>query len=204
MKISNNGLELIKKFEGCRLCAYKDSGGVLTIGYGHTRGVKLGQKITQKQADAFLLEDVKRAETQVNKYMHVYNFNQNEYDALCSFAYNIGSIKQLTANGSRSKKTISNKIVEYCKCNGKVLNGLQKRRKAEQKLFLTPLENKYFKRCSKSTKTITLGLKEIGVDSSYSYRKKIASVNGFVNYSGKYEENVKMLLMLKNGQLVKP
>lgn len=139
MKISNTGLELIKRFEGCRLAAYKDSGGTWTIGYGHTSGVKSGQTITQAQADAFLVEDCGSAEAAVNKYMDKYGFNQNQYDALVSFAFNIGSISQLTANGTRTITEISAKIPEYCKCAGQKLQGLVNRRNAEKELFDTPV-----------------------------------------------------------------
>lgn len=139
MKISEVGLELIKKFEGCRLTAYQDSGGVWTIGYGHTKGVTAGMKITQAQADAFLADDCGRAEAAVNKYQDKYNFNQNQYDPLVSFAFNIGSIDKLTANGTRTIAEISTKIPAYCNCAGKKLQGLVNRRAAEKKLFDTPV-----------------------------------------------------------------
>ena len=139
MKISNKGLELIKRFEGCRLASYKDSGGVWTIGYGHTKGVTAGQTITQAQADAFLVEDCGKAEAAVDKYMSKYNFNQNQYDALVSFAFIIGNIKQLTADGTRTIAQISEKIPAYCNCAGKKLQGLVNRRNAEKELFDTPV-----------------------------------------------------------------
>ena len=139
MKISNKGLELIKRFEGCRLAAYKDSGGTWTIGYGHTKGVTAGQTITQAQADAFLVEDCGKAESAVNKYMEKYNFNQNQFDALVSFAFNIGSIDKLTVNGTRTIAQISDKIPAYCNCAGKKLQGLVNRRAAEKELFDTPV-----------------------------------------------------------------
>lgn len=139
MKISNKGLELIKRFEGCRLAAYKDSGGTWTIGYGHTKGVTAGQTITQAQADAFLVEDCGKAESAVNKYMEKYNFNQNQFDALVSFAFNIGSIDKLTVNGTRTIAQISEKIPAYCNCAGKKLQGLVNRRNAEKELFDSPV-----------------------------------------------------------------
>ena len=139
MKISQTGLELIKKFEGCRLTSYQDSGGVWTIGYGHTKGVTAGMTITQAQADSFLVEDCGRAEAVVNKYQGKYNFNQNQFDALVSFAFNIGSIDKLTVNGTRTIVEISKKIPAYCNCAGKKLRGLVNRREAEKKLFDTPV-----------------------------------------------------------------
>lgn len=133
---SQVGIELIKKFEGCRLQAYKCPAGVWTIGYGHTSGVKAGQTITSAQAELYLKEDLKKFESKVNKYNSKYNWLQNEFDALVSFAYNIGNIDQLTANGTRSKKVIAEKILLYNKAGGKVLAGLTERRKEERELFL--------------------------------------------------------------------
>lgn len=140
MNISENGLNLIKSFEGCRLTAYTDAVGVWTIGWGHTGGVYAGQTITQVQADQLLKDDLKVYENKVMKYDDLYGWNQNEFDALVSFAYNIGSIDQLTANGTRSLDTIASKILEYNKAGGKVLAGLTRRRIAEQGLFLTPMQ----------------------------------------------------------------
>ena len=139
MKISSRGLELIKKHEGCRLAAYKDAGGKMTIGYGHTKGVVAGQTITQTQADAFLMDDCAGAEAAVNKYMNRYNFNQNQFDALVSFAFNIGSLDKLTVDGTRSITQISEKILAYCYCGGQKLQGLVNRRTAEKELFDTPV-----------------------------------------------------------------
>ena len=142
MRISENGLNLIKSFEGCRLTAYKCPAGVWTIGWGHTGGVKPGQKITQAEADQMLVSDMAAYESKVNKYSK-YNWNQNEFDALTSFAYNVGSIDQLTANGTRSRAEIAAKITQYNKGGGKVLAGLTKRREAEKKLFLTPISSAF-------------------------------------------------------------
>lgn len=143
MRISENGLNLIKSFEGCRLTAYKCPAGVWTIGWGHTGGVKPGQKITQAEADQMLVSDMTAYEHKVDKYAS-YHWNQNEFDALTSFAYNVGSIDQLTANGTRNRATIAEKILQYNKGGGKVLPGLTKRREAERKLFLTPVMAKPF------------------------------------------------------------
>lgn len=151
MKISSKGLALIKRFEGCRLAAYKDAGGVATIGYGHTRGVVIGQTITQAQADAFLVEDCAGAEAAVNKYMNRYNFNQNQFDALVSFAFNIGSIDKLTVNGSRTIAEISEKIPAYCYCGGQKLQGLVNRRTAEKELFDTPVSGQAMVQAASTT-----------------------------------------------------
>lgn len=157
MNISLNGLNFIKKHEGCRLTAYDDKQpkvkltaktkiiGVLTIGIGHTgsvagKPIAWNTTITEKQALELLAKDVAKAEAAVNNYLRRYKWNQNEFDALVSFAYNVGSIHQLTDNGTRSRYLIAQKIVLYNKAGGEVLLGLTKRRKEEQKLFLTAVK----------------------------------------------------------------
>lgn len=141
IKINKAGLDLIKKYEGCRLTAYKCPAGVLTIGYGHTDGVKAGDTITQAQADLYLQSDVRNYENLVNEYNRNYNykFNRNQFSALVSFAFNCGAgnLAMLLQNGKRDKKTISEKMLIYCNANGKPLKGLQERRKAEQDLYNT-------------------------------------------------------------------
>ena len=114
MKVSKRGLEIIKKYEGCRLKAYLDPIGVPTVGYGHTSGVKLGQSITQEKAEEYLQKDVEKSEKAVDKYNSIYHWTQNQFDALVSFAYNVGDIDQLTDRGRRSIKEISAKIPAYC------------------------------------------------------------------------------------------
>lgn len=136
MKISKRGIDLIKSFEGCRLSAYRDAVGVLTIGYGHTGGVYEGQTITQEKAEALLLEDLDRYERNVTSWNYIYNWNANEFDALVSFAFNIGSIDQLVGYGKRSKDIIPDKMLMYCHAGGDTLAGLKRRREAERELFL--------------------------------------------------------------------
>lgn len=136
MRTSQTGIDLVKKFEGCRLDAYKCPAGVWTIGYGHTAGVTAGQKISTTQAESYLRADLEKFEKLVAKYDNIYRWTQNEFDAMVSFAYNLGSIDKLTANGTRSKTVIAEKILLYNKASGKVLAGLTKRRQAEQELFL--------------------------------------------------------------------
>ena len=140
MKASVQALSMIKNFEGIKLTAYKviPSEKLYTIGYGHY-GVKAGTKITAYEAEDLLLKDIKKFEKKVNKYQKQYQFNQNEYDALVSFAYNIGSIDQLTQNGKRTKKQIGEAISLYNKAGGKILPGLVKRRKVEQMIYKTPI-----------------------------------------------------------------
>lgn len=138
-QISINGLNLIKSFEGCRLKAYKalPSEKYYTIGYGHYGADVLPNlRITQYQAELLLLKDLARFCAAVNKYDYKYRWTQNEFDALVSFAYNIGNIDQLTAKGTRTKAQIADKIPAYCKSGKKVIPGLVRRRNAERALFL--------------------------------------------------------------------
>lgn len=212
MKISDMGLELIKSFEGLKLEAYKavSTEKYFTIGYGHYGAdVKAGMKITTEQADEYLKKDVEKFEDKVNKYSK-YNFNQNQFDALVSFAYNIGNIDQLTAKGTRTIAEISSHITLYVKSGGKTLAGLVKRRAKEKELFDTPMDKKvsndtnvvYYPKCDSECKSIVDALKSIGVDSTYAFRKKIADKNGISNYVGTYIQNTALLSKLKEGTLL--
>ncbi len=139
MRINQKGLDLIKSFEGCRLEAYLDAVNIPTIGYGTTKingkPVKMGTVITQEQAEEYLRADIAKYEKAVMKYDDAYHFTENQFSALVSFAYNIGSIDQLTAKGTRTLEQISNKILAYNKAGGRVLKGLVRRREAEKALF---------------------------------------------------------------------
>lgn len=141
MNISQNGLELIKRFEGCRLKAYKCPAGVLTIGYGHTGAdVKEWTIISQTQAEHYLQNDVILHSKNVSKLVKV-PLTQNQFDALVSFEYNVGY-------GNFSKSTLlrklnardyigaSNEFDKWVFANKKKLSGLVKRRQAEKELFL--------------------------------------------------------------------
>lgn len=143
MKTSDNGIKLIEQFEGCKLTAYKDSVGIWTIGYGHTKGVTKGMKITQAQANNYLRQDVSTAESAVNSYNSIYNFSQNQFDALVSFTFNCGAgnLKTLLQNGSRSLTEVGEKIPLYSKAGGSTLTGLVRRRAAEQALFNKTVAN---------------------------------------------------------------
>ena len=135
--------DLVKQFEGLCLTAKRCPAGVPTIGYGHTKGVKMGDTCTKDDAELMLLADLTECGKHVNAMdrKYHYNFNQNEFDALVSFTFNVGNITQLTANGTRNKNVIADKMLLYIKAGGKVLRGLQRRREAERKLFLTPCES---------------------------------------------------------------
>lgn len=144
MRVSKKCIELVKEFEGCYLTAYQDSVGVWTIGYGITstdkaitnRNIVKGMTITRKTADKWLEESLNQLYLpKVLKYQDKYHFNTSQIDALVSFAYNIGSIDQLTQKGSRSIKEIEYFMPEYNKAGGKTLPGLVRRRLYELKMF---------------------------------------------------------------------
>ena len=138
MKTSQRGINLIKQFEGVRLTAYKCPAGVYTIGYGHTRGVKRGMKITEEEASVYLTADLLNSEKAVERYDSVYHWNQNEFDALVSFTFNCGSanLRSLLRNGRRNRSQIAATLPLYRKAGGKVIKGLERRRAAEKALFL--------------------------------------------------------------------
>jgi len=138
MKTSQKGIDLIKSFEGCKLTAYQDTVHVWTIGYGHTGGVKSGQKITKAQAEDFLKADLAKFEKAVDALKM--DFNQNQFDALVSFAYNCGTGNLNKLCKGRTKAEIGSKMLSYNKAGGKVLAGLTRRRKAENKLYNTPVK----------------------------------------------------------------
>lgn len=139
MKVSENGLKVIKESEGLRLKAYRDTGGVWTIGYGHTRGVKPGNRITMEVADAYLKADVRSAESDVSSLVKV-ELNQNQYDALVSFVFNIGHEQFSGSTLLRKLNTgdYSGAAAEFPRWrhdNGKVIAGLVTRRAKERDLF---------------------------------------------------------------------
>lgn len=141
-RIGQAGLALIKQYEGCRLAAYRCAAGVWTIGYGHTAGVHSGMTITQAQADAYLRQDIAKFEGYVNNPVCVpitANLNQNQFDALVSFAFNLGAGNLRKLCKGRTAAQIAQAMTQYCKANGKVLAGLRRRRAAEQALFNKPV-----------------------------------------------------------------
>lgn len=138
MRVGQKGKDLIKFYEGLKLQAYKCPSGVWTIGWGHTAGVKQGDKITEQQAEELFTNDMKIYESHVNRIVKL-PLNQNQFDALVSFCYNCGqgNLQKLVKN--RNIEQIGQAIPLYNKANGKVLQGLINRRQKEQKLFLTPV-----------------------------------------------------------------
>lgn len=210
MKTSDNGIKLITSFEGCKLSAYLDAAGVWTIGFGHTGGVNPGMTIDYQTAITLFKQDLIRFENNVNKFMPIYHFTQNQFDAMVSYAYNIGSINKLVDNGKRTLQEISDDIPNHNKAGGKVLKGLTRRRLAEKELFDKDLPKQsirieYYPACDKSFTSIVMALKSVGVsDCSKENRAKIAAANGISNYSGTYNQNTQLMKLLKTGVLIKP
>lgn len=210
MKISENGLNLIISFEGFCPKATKavKTEKYYTIGYGHYgKDVDENQSITKEQALKLLKKDMKRFETKVMKYNDCYNFTQNEFDSLVSFAYNVGNIDQLTAKGTRTKKEIADAMLLYIKSGGNVLEGLRKRRIRERELFLNCSISNFYPKYNGASKDIDIVLSSIGVKSSFygNYKKRIplAKVNGIKNYTGNLSDNMKLLSLAKTGNLKK-
>ena len=151
MTTSQNGIELIKSFEGCRLTAYKavSSEQYYTIGYGHYGSdVYAGMTITQEQAENMLKNDLPKYEGYVNTFLNNNGvvINQNQFDALVSFTYNLGNVwvstptfqlKTILCNGyeNYSSEEITTAFTNWNKSGGKVLDGLTRRRRAEAELF---------------------------------------------------------------------
>lgn len=140
MKTSQDGLDLIKQHEGCKLEAYLCPAKVWTIGVGHTKGVKEGDVITEDQADEFLREDVKDSEQCVKNSASAV-LQQHQFDALVSLVFNIGcgnfrksSLLRYLNNGH--SHLVPDEFGKWVYGGGKVLPGLVKRREAERRLFL--------------------------------------------------------------------
>ena len=139
MKISQEGIALIKKFEGCKLEAYKCPAGVWTIGYGHTKDVKEGDRINKDEANYLLEEEMIEYEGYINDMVNV-PLDQNQFDALTSWVYNLGSSNlmsstMLTLLNEGKYDEVPQQIKRWNKAGGKVLDGLVKRREAEALLF---------------------------------------------------------------------
>ena len=142
MKPSERGLALIRQFEGLRLSAYRCAAGVLTIGWGTTKGVKMGQTITRDEADRLLLEDAQRFADHVKALVKV-PLNQNQTDALVSFVYNVGPAAfgkstMLKLINQGLLEDAANQFLRWNRAANNVVAGLTRRRVAEKALFETP------------------------------------------------------------------
>lgn len=137
-RTSQAGIDLIKRFEGLRLTAYKDSAGIWTIGYGHTGNVSKGQRLTEKQAEVLLKQDLKAAEHYVRR---TKGLKQHEFDALVSLTFNIGGGAFLKSTLRKKleagqKLDVPAEFLKWRKAGGRVLKGLLRRRIAEAALFV--------------------------------------------------------------------
>lgn len=139
MKYSKTGLALTERFEGCKLHAYQDIGGVWTIGWGHTAGVMKGMVWTQSRADDQLFKDMMCAEVAVNELVTC-PLTQGEFDALVDFVYNIGTrafahSTMLKLLNQKKYQDAADEFVLWDHVGGKEVAGLLERRKAEQEEF---------------------------------------------------------------------
>ena len=142
--IGDAGLALIKSFEGLRLGPYMDSAGTWTIGYGHTRDVtQESDVITETEADDLLHEDLAFAELEVSRTAKV-DLNQNQFDALVSLVFNVGSSPLFMTLGKKLNlgdyEGVAEEFLVWNHAGGLVIDGLTRRREAEKQLFLTPVE----------------------------------------------------------------
>ncbi|HEY9751327.1 MAG TPA: glycoside hydrolase family protein [Coleofasciculaceae cyanobacterium] len=142
-RINSEGFKLLTTFEGCKLKAYDDGGGVWTIGYGHTKGVVKGMTITQAEAEQFLQEDLERFESYVEAAVQV-NVNPDQFSALVCFCFNVGPGSEGFGGSTLLKKLNAGNFAgavgqfpRWNKVDGKPLLGLTRRRLAEQALFLS-------------------------------------------------------------------
>ena len=151
MKTSDKGIDFIKRHEALRLNAYLDAVGVWTIGYGHTGGVNGGDAISEKQAEEFLRADLATAERALNSTR--LQLNQNQFDALVSFIFNVGvgrpkshpkgpagflgSTLLIKARHDVNDPAIRKEFERWIYAGGKILNGLIRRRKEEADLYFT-------------------------------------------------------------------
>ena len=146
MQTSEKGIALIKQFEGCKLTAYQDSVGVWTIGYGWTQPVdgkpiRAGMTIKQETAERLLKTGLVSYESDVSRLVKV-GLTQEQFDALVSFTYNLGSRSLSTSTLLRKLNAgdyagAADEFLRWNKAGGKVLNGLTRRREAERALFLS-------------------------------------------------------------------
>lgn len=139
MKISAEGLALIKKFEGCELTAYQCSAGVWTIGYGHTKGVEKGMTISKESAEEMLIEELHEYEGYITDNV-TSPLSQNQFDAMVSWVYNLGPSNLLASTllkvlNAGDYDGVPAQIKRWNKAGGQTLDGLIRRREAESLLF---------------------------------------------------------------------
>ena len=146
MKLSAEGINLIKRFEGVRNRPYRCSAGLYTVGVGHLIGdgkllpKSWNRTFTEEELNPLLIRDLNRFERGVGMYIKV-PLRQSEFDALCSFSFNLGlgtlqrsTLRQKINRGD--KEGAAKEILKYCRAGGKIIKGLEIRRQAEYKMFL--------------------------------------------------------------------
>ena len=139
MKISEDGLELIKKFEGCETTAYQDSVGVWTIGFGHTKEVEEGQTCSIEDAESMLADEMDEYEGYINNMVKV-DLQQHEFDSLVAWVYNLGptnlgeSTMLKVLNGGQFDR-VPDEMNRWTRAGGEILEGLVRRRQAESLMF---------------------------------------------------------------------
>jgi lysozyme len=146
MKTSQRGIDLIKYFEGVRYRPYRCAAGLWTVGVGHLIGngkslpPEYNRTFTKEEVDALLIRDLTRFERGIGMYIKV-PLRQSEFDALCSFSFNLGlgTLQRSTLRQKINrfdKKGAAENLLKYCRAGGKIIKGLQTRRQAEYKMFL--------------------------------------------------------------------
>jgi len=141
MRTTTKGISLIQGFESLRTRAYRCPAGFWTIGYGHTLGVKAGDYIDIDKAAQLLAEDLREFEAVVNR--ECPSINQNQFDALVSFVFNVGSgnfqkstlLRKIKADADDS--SIRQEFMKWTKAAGIELAGLVRRRRAEADLYFS-------------------------------------------------------------------
>jgi len=145
MEATQKAIDLIKRFEGCRLETYLCPAGIPTIGYGHTGGVTMGDRITQERADALLKQDVEKFAHGVDAWVDA-DITQHQFDAMVCFAFNVGlsALRSSTLLRKVEAGDMASAADEFLKWNKAkhngvmvALDGLTKRRQAERSLFLS-------------------------------------------------------------------
>lgn len=148
MKPSQNAIKIVKEFEGLFLEAYQDAVNVWTIGWGTIqypsgKRVKKGDTCTQAQAEEYLMHELNTKALEIEHHFYNHPINQNQFDALLSFTYNlgVGALKQSTllkkVKANPNDPDIRNQFMRWVNAGGKKLNGLIRRRKAEADLYFS-------------------------------------------------------------------
>ena len=139
MNTSEEGIALIKKFEGCELTAYQCSANVWTLGYGHTKGVREGDECDVERAEGMLINDLQEFERWVNELVKV-ELSQHQFDALVAWTFNLGPTNlaestMLKRLNVKDYEIVPTEMRRWNRAGGQVVDGLVRRREAEALLF---------------------------------------------------------------------